>query len=73
MLVKNQWLSLDPYMRGRMNDAKSYVPPAQIGEVMVGQTVGEVVESKRPAVRARRQGADAARLAAVRRGQGQRR
>src|SRR6266478_10242703 len=46
VLVRNEWLSLDPYMRGRMNDVKSYVPPAQLGEVMVGQTVGEVVESK---------------------------
>src|SRR5215469_9355646 len=49
VLVKNEWLSLDPYMRGRMNDAKSYVPPVQIGEVMVGQTVGEVLESQDPA------------------------
>jgi NADPH-dependent curcumin reductase len=46
VLVKNEWLSIDPYMRGRMNDAKSYVPPAQLDEVMVGQTVGEVVESR---------------------------
>jgi NADPH-dependent curcumin reductase CurA len=46
VLVRNDWLSLDPYMRGRMNDVKSYVPPVQIGEVMVGQTVGEVLESK---------------------------
>lgn len=46
--VRNEWLSLDPYMRGRMNDVKSYVPPAQIGEVMVGQTVGEVIESRDP-------------------------
>lgn len=46
VLVKNQWLSLDPYMRGRMNDVKSYVSPVQIGEVMVGQTAGKVVESK---------------------------
>ena len=46
VLVRNEWLSLDPYMRGRMNDVKSYVPPVQIGEVMVGQTVGEVVESR---------------------------
>ena len=44
--VRNEWLSLDPYMRGRMSDAKSYVPPVQIGEVMVGQTVGEVTASK---------------------------
>jgi NADPH-dependent curcumin reductase CurA len=48
VLVKNDWLSLDPYMRGRMSDAKSYVPPAPIGEVMVGQTVGEVIESQDP-------------------------
>jgi NADPH-dependent curcumin reductase len=45
VLVKNEWLSLDPYMRGRMNDVKSYVPPQKLDEVMVGQTVGEVVES----------------------------
>jgi hypothetical protein len=48
VLIKNEWLSLDPYMRGRMSDAKSYVPPAQLGEVMVGQTVGEVIESQDP-------------------------
>jgi hypothetical protein len=48
VLVRNEWLSLDPYMRGRMNDAKSYVPPVQLGEVMVGQTVGEVIESRDP-------------------------
>jgi NADPH-dependent curcumin reductase CurA len=46
VLVKNVWLSLDPYMRGRMSDAKSYVKGVDIGEVMVGQTVGEVLESK---------------------------
>ena len=46
VLVKNEWLSLDPYMRGRMSDAKSYVPPAQLDEVMVGQTVGEVIDSR---------------------------
>jgi len=48
VLVRNEWLSLDPYMRGRMSDAKSYVKPVQIGEVMTGQTVGEVVESRHP-------------------------
>ena len=48
VLVKNLWLSLDPYMRGRMSDAKSYVKGVEIGEVMVGQTVGEVLESKNP-------------------------
>ena len=46
VLVKNEWLSLDPYMRGRMSDAKSYVKPVEIGEVMTGQTVGEVIESQ---------------------------
>jgi NADPH-dependent curcumin reductase CurA len=46
VLVKNLWLSLDPYMRGRMSDAKSYAKGVDIGEVMVGQTVGEVVESR---------------------------
>jgi NADPH-dependent curcumin reductase CurA len=48
VLVKNLWLSLDPYMRGRMSDAKSYVKGVDIGEVMVGQTVGEVLASKNP-------------------------
>jgi NADPH-dependent curcumin reductase len=46
VLVKNLWLSLDPYMRGRMSDAKSYVKGVELGEVMVGQTVGEVVSSR---------------------------
>ena len=48
VLVRNEWLSLDPYMRGRMSDAKSYAKSVEIGEVMVGQTVGEVVESNDP-------------------------
>jgi NADPH-dependent curcumin reductase CurA len=43
--VRNQWLSVDPYMRGRMNDVKSYVPPFQVGEPMDGGAIGEVVES----------------------------
>ena len=51
VLVKNLWLSLDPYMRGRMSDTKSYVKGVDIGEVMVGQTVGEVVESRNPALK----------------------
>jgi len=46
VLVRNLYLSLDPYMRMRMNDGKSYAPPVQLGEVMVGGTIGEVVESK---------------------------
>ena len=45
-LVRTIWLSLDPYMRGRMSDAPSYVPPVPIGGVMSGGTVGEVVESR---------------------------
>ncbi|MBC7985266.1 MAG: NADP-dependent oxidoreductase [Sphingomonadaceae bacterium] len=44
--VRNLWLSVDPYMRGRMNDVKSYVPPFQLGEPMQGGAVGEVVESR---------------------------
>jgi NADPH-dependent curcumin reductase len=46
ILVRNHFLSLDPYMRMRMNDAKSYAPPQSLNQVMVGGTVGEVVESK---------------------------
>src|SRR6185295_5182273 len=45
-LVKNLWLSLDPYMRGRMSQAKSYAKGVEIGEVITGETVGEVLESK---------------------------
>jgi len=45
MLLRTVYLSLDPYMRGRMNDAKSYAKPVQIGEVMTGQVVAEVVSS----------------------------
>jgi hypothetical protein len=49
VLVKNLWLSLDPYMRGRMSQQKSYVKGVEIGEVMEGQTVGEVLESRHAA------------------------
>jgi NADPH-dependent curcumin reductase len=48
LLVKNHWLSLDPYMRGRMDEAKSYAKSAELGEVMVGGAVGEVIESRHP-------------------------
>lgn len=48
VLVKNLWLSLDPYMRGRMSTAKSYVKGVDLGQVMEGETVGEVVESRAP-------------------------
>ena len=49
VLVRNHFLSLDPYMRGRMSDAKSYAASAELGDVMVGGTVGEVLESRDPA------------------------
>jgi NADPH-dependent curcumin reductase CurA len=48
VLVRHHYLSLDPYMRGRMNAGKSYAQPQPLGEVMQGGTVGEVVESKNP-------------------------
>ena len=48
LLVHTNYLSVDPYMRGRMNDRASYAPNVQIGEVMVGTVVGEVVASKNP-------------------------
>ena len=52
VLVRNLFLSLDPYMRGRMNASKSYAPSAELGAVMVGGTVGEVMESRDPAFKA---------------------
>lgn len=48
VLVRHHYLSLDPYMRGRMNESKSYAAPQPLGEVMIGATVGEVVESRHP-------------------------
>jgi NADPH-dependent curcumin reductase len=48
VLVRHHYLSLDPYMRGRMNETKSYAQPQPLNEVMIGGTVGEVVESKNP-------------------------
>jgi NADPH-dependent curcumin reductase CurA len=45
VLVQIHWLSLDPYMRGRMSAGKSYAKPVEIGEVMTGGTVGKVIES----------------------------
>jgi NADPH-dependent curcumin reductase CurA len=50
-LIRTLYLSVDPYMRGRMNDAKSYAAPTQIGEVMLGGTVGRVEQSNDPNVR----------------------
>ena len=46
ILIKAEYLSIDPYMRGKMNDSISYTPPLKIGEVMVGESVGRVIESK---------------------------
>jgi hypothetical protein len=47
--VKNLWMTVDPYMRGRMNDVKSYAPPFQLGEVMTGGAIGQVTASNDPA------------------------
>ena len=48
VLVRNHYLSLDPYMRGRMEEAKSYAAPQALNETMIGATVGVVLESKNP-------------------------
>jgi NADPH-dependent curcumin reductase CurA len=48
VLVRNIWMSVDPYMRGRMMDRESYVPPFQIGEALQGGALGQVIESKSP-------------------------
>ena len=48
VLVATRFLSLDPYMRGRMNDAESYAPPVNVGGVMEGEVVAEVVRSRHP-------------------------
>ncbi len=48
VLTRTVWLSIDPYMRGRLWDRPSYAPPVQIGEVMTGETAGEVVASRHP-------------------------
>jgi NADPH-dependent curcumin reductase len=48
VVTRTLFLSIDPYMRGRLSDRKSYAPPVQIGEVMTGETVGEVIASADP-------------------------
>ncbi len=48
VVVANRFMSVDPYMRGRMNDVRSYVPPFQLGEALQGGAVGEVIESNSP-------------------------
>jgi len=50
VLKRTLWLSIDPYMRGRMDDAASYRAPVRLGEPMTGETVGEVLESRYPAI-----------------------
>ena len=52
VLVCHHYMSLDPYMRGRMNESKSYAVPQPLGEVMIGGTVGEVVDSRHPKFKA---------------------
>ena len=49
--VRNTWMTVDPYMRGRMNDVKSYSPPFQLGEAMQGGAIGEVVASNDPSLK----------------------
>ena len=48
VLVRNLFMSVDPYMRGRMNDVKSYVPPFELGKPLEGGAIGEIVESRSP-------------------------
>jgi NADPH-dependent curcumin reductase CurA len=50
VLVRNTFMSVDPYMRGRMNDVKSYAPPFELDRVMTGGAVGEVVASNSPSL-----------------------
>jgi NADPH-dependent curcumin reductase CurA len=49
--VRNLWMTVDPYMRGRMNDVKSYTPPFQIGQPLTGGAIGEVTASAHPRFR----------------------
>src|SRR5262245_49431395 len=49
VLRRTIYLSLDPYMRGRMSDVPSYAPPVELGHVMVGHTASQVMASKNPA------------------------
>lgn len=51
LLLRTQYLSLDPYMRGRMNDAKSYAPPVELGQVMEGEVIAEILGSRHPSYR----------------------
>jgi len=51
VLVRNLWMSVDPYMRGRMSDRKSYAPPFEVGKTMDGRAIGRVVQSKHPSLK----------------------
>ncbi len=66
LLVRNTWMSVDPYMRGRMRDARSYVEPFALGEALQGGAIGEVVASARRALRRGRRRAALRRLARAR-------
>ena len=48
VLVRNLWMSVDPYMRGRMMERKSYVPPYQLNRAMEGGAVGQIIASRHP-------------------------
>jgi NADPH-dependent curcumin reductase CurA len=50
ILVRNTWMSVDPYMRGRMSDAESYMPPFQVGAPLEGSAIGEVITSLAPEI-----------------------
>src|ERR1700733_10703796 len=49
--VQNLWMTVDPYMRGRMNDVKSYAPPFQLGKAMDGGAIGQVIISNDPSLK----------------------
>ena len=51
VLVRNLWMSVDPYMRGRMSDRKSYAPSFEVGKPMVGRAIGRIVQSKHPSLK----------------------
>ena len=61
--MNNTWMTVDPYMRGRMNDVKSYAPPFQLGEALQGGAIGVVADVQRPVAQGRRSGAELLRLA----------
>ena len=72
VLVRHHYLSLDPLMRGRMNEGKSYAARQSLGQVMIGGTVGEVVREPPPGLGRRRRGGRHGWLAGIQRGRWQR-